>query len=136
MKKNIHCFIAESERVDGANNIHLNDMKNIPNGSCDYLSFNELNSLSEQELEPVIAGLSMKIKLQSGTLVLQYINMDKVVNDITYAKISIDQINQTLTNKAVFFYEDTILKIIEKHKLLLEHIIYNNFFTTINLKRP
>lgn len=135
MKKHIHCYISDKDMLDGAINVNINEMKNIANGSCDYVSFNEINSLPSLDIEAVIAGLSKKIKLNTGRLVLEYLNFDRVVNDIIYNKLSIDQINSIITNKASFIYENTMDQILDNQRLKLEHIIYNDFTTQISIIR-
>ena len=81
MKKHIHCFISESKQLEGARNIDINEMKNIANGSCDYLSFVELNNIPLENTEPVVTALSKKIKLETGRLLIEFLNFDKIVND-------------------------------------------------------
>lgn len=135
MKKHIHCFVSDHAVIDGANNVNINDMKNIANGSCDYVTFNELNTMPYDDIESIILGLSKKIKLHSGRLLIEYLNFDKLINDITYKKLSIEQINKTLTNRNSFFYEELVDKILNQHKLMLEQIVYNDFITQISIIR-
>jgi len=135
MKKHIHCFISESKQLEGARNIDINEMKNVANGSCDYLSFAELNSVALVNVEPVVSALSKKIKLETGRLLIEFLNFDKIVNDITYSKLDIDKLNSILSEKASFFYEDMLTKILDKNNIKLEHIIYDNYNIKVSLLR-
>lgn len=135
MKKHIHCFISESKQLEGARNIDINEMKNIANGSCDYLSFVELNNIPLENTEPVVAALSKKIKLETGRLLIEFLNFDKIVNDITHSKIDINQLNNLLSEKSSFFYEEMFIKILEKNNIKLEHIIYEHYNIKVSVLR-
>jgi hypothetical protein len=135
MKKHIHCFISESKQLEGARNIDINEMKNIANGSCDYLSFVELNNIPLENTEPVVTALSKKIKLETGRLLIEFLNFDKIVNDITHSKIDINQLNTLLSEKSSFFYEDMFIKILEKNNIKLEQIIYEHYTIKVSVLR-
>jgi hypothetical protein len=135
MKKHIHCFISESKQLEGARNVDINEMKNVANGSCDYLSFAELNSVPLMNIEPVVGALSKKIKLETGRLLIEFLNFDKVVNDITYSKLDLDTLNSLLSEKVSFFYEEMFIKILEKNNIKIENVIYDNYNIKVSVLR-
>lgn len=135
MKKHIHCFISESQQLDGAVNVNINEMKNIANGSCDYLSFGEVNSIPLSNIEPIVAGLSKKIKLETGRLLIEFLNFDKIINDITYSKLGVDKLNELLSSRASFFYEEMLTKILDKNNIKVEHTIYDNYNIKVSVLR-
>jgi hypothetical protein len=135
MKKHIHCFISDSKQLEGAKNVDINEMKNVANGSCDYLSFAELNSVPLVNVEPVVGALSKKIKLETGRLLIEFLNFDKIVNDITYSKLDLDKLNSLLSEKSSFFYEEMFIKILEKNNIKIENIIYDNYNIKVSVLR-
>lgn len=135
MKKHIHCFVSEASKVDGTTNVNINDMQNIANGSCDYVTFSELNTIPLNSIEPVLGGLSKKIKLGTGHLVIQFLNFDKVANDLTQGKLDINKINDLASARGSFFYENMITKILEQHNLKIENMIYQDYTISMNIIR-
>lgn len=135
MKKHIHCFISESNQLEGARNVDINEMKNIANGSCDYLSFAELNNIPLVNVEPVVSALSKKIKLETGRLLIEFLNFDRIVNDITYFKLDLDKLNSLLSEKSSFFYEEMFNKILEKNNLKIENVMYGNYNIKVSVLR-
>jgi hypothetical protein len=135
MTKHTHCYINDDNQVDGGYNVSLDNIRNTPNGSCDILSFHELNNVPLDQIDPIVGGLSRKIKINQGLLLLQYLNFDKIYNDITYDKISIDNINKFLANKTNYFFEDYLDNIFTKYQLTIKQIIYDNYITQIAINR-
>jgi hypothetical protein len=135
MKKHIHCFISESKQLEGAVNVDINEMKNVANGSCDYLSFSELNSVPLVNVEPVVGALSKKIKLETGRLLIEFLNFDRIVNDIIHSKLDIDKLNDLLSEKTSFLYEEMFIKILEKNNIKIEHIIYEHYNIKVSVLR-
>jgi len=135
MKKHIHCFISEPNQLDGAKNVNINEMKNIANGSCDYVSFVELNSIPLDNIDAVVTALSKKIKLGTGRLLIEFLNFDKTISDIMFSKLDINKLNSLLSDKGSFFYEEMLTKIFEKNNIQLEHIIYENYNTKMSVLR-
>jgi hypothetical protein len=135
MKKHIHCFISESNQLDGARNVDINEMKNVANGSCDYVSFVELNSIPLDNIDAVVTALSKKIKLGTGRLLIEFLNFDKTISDIMFSKLDINKLNSLLSDKGSFFYEEMLTKIFEKNNIQLEHIIYENYNTKMSVLR-
>ena len=99
MKKHIHCFISESNQLDGARNVDINEMKNVANGSCDYVSFVELNSIPLDNIDAVVTALSKKIKLGTGRLLIEFLIFDKTISDIMFSKLDINKLNSLLSDK-------------------------------------
>lgn len=135
MKKYIHCYIADLYKIPGAANVQIDQMQHVPNGSCDIISFNELNGVNKEQLAAVIAGLSKKIKLSIGSMCLEYLNFDKIYNDIKYEKISLDVINKTLINKQSFFFEKDIEEILTQYNLTIKQVIYDGNTIKLNVQR-
>ena len=135
MTKHIHAYINDNGKINGANNVNLEQISSVPNGSCDVLSFNELNHTTTIELDPIIGGLSRKIKMNSGLMCLEFLNFDKIYNDIGYNKISINDINQIMSNKRSFFFEKDLNDIISKHNLLIKQVIYDGYSTKLTIQR-
>jgi hypothetical protein len=134
-KKYVHCYINEKAKISGANNIQIDQMNHVPNGSCDILSFNEANSIHKTQLAPVLSGLSRKIKIGVGLMCLEYINFDKVCNDIRYNKISIEQINDILSDKLGFFLEKDIEEILQQFQLTTKQVMYDGYRTKLTIQR-
>jgi len=135
MTKHIHTYINSDSKITGANNVSIEQISSVPNGSCDVLSFNELNTTNATELDPIVGGLSRKIKINSGIMCLEFINFDKVYNDIGYNKISIEDVNKTLSNKKCFFFEKDLSDILSRHNLSIKQVIYDGYSTKITIQR-
>lgn len=135
MSKHIHAYISDSKKIQGANNVQLEQINHIPNGSCDVLSFNELNNAPYAQLEAIITGLSRKIKLNSGMMCLEFLNLDKIYNDIAYNKISINELNNALADKSCYFFDKDLGEIISKHNISIKQVIYDGNITKLTVQR-
>ncbi len=135
MKKYIHCYVADPYKVPGAVNVQIDQMNHVPNGSCDVLSFNESNGVSKEQLGAVIGGLSRKIKLNTGLMCLEYLNFDKVYNDIKYDKITTEDLNSTLKDKQSFFFEKDIEDILSQNNLTIKQVIYDGNSVKLTIQR-
>jgi len=135
MSKHIHAYISDSKKIQGANNVQLEQINHIPNGSCDVLSFNELNNVPYIQLEAIIAGLSRKIKLSLGIMCLEFLNFDKVSNDIAYNKISIAELNNALADKSCYFFDKDLWEIMSKNNISIKQVIYDGYTTKLTVQR-
>jgi hypothetical protein len=135
MKKYIHCYIADPHKIPGAANVQIDQMQHVPNGSCDIISFNESNGVNKEQLGAVIGGLSKKIKLNIGSMCLEYLNFDKICNDIKYDKIPLDVINKILIDKQSFFFEKDIEEILTQYHLIIKQVIYDGNAIKLTIQR-
>ena len=138
MNKIINIKVQNGDQT-GFQNIHINEINNIPDYSVDILRFAELNVLSYNLCETVLVQLLNKIRPQTGQCIIEIIDMLTLSNAYVNKMIDSATMSQSIEKIHNSIGLIDIKNIIEKHNnsYSISKINKNPQNTTliINLKR-
>lgn len=122
---------------EGFQNIHINEIHNIPDYSVDLLSFGEINSLQYSYCESAISLILNKIRPQTGLCIIEIIDMSTVCGlYINKAIRSVEMSNIISTMQNVFGVID-IKNLLDRSNnmfniiKIMKHTEQNKIFVTI-----
>jgi len=95
MNKIINIKIQSGDHT-GFQNIHINEINNIPDYSVDVLRFAELNALSYNLCETVLVQLLNKIRPQTGQCIIEIVDMLTLSNGYVNKMIDSATMSQTI----------------------------------------
>ena len=67
-----------NETKNGFQNIHINEIHNIPDYSVDILTFSEIKAVNYNSCEQIISILFSKIRPQTGICILEIVDMHSI----------------------------------------------------------
>lgn len=67
-----------NETKNGFQNVHINEIHNIPDYSVDILTFSEIQSIKHSACEQIISILFSKIRPQTGICILEIMDIHSV----------------------------------------------------------
>lgn len=125
MNKIINIKIQNGDQT-GFQNIHINEINNIPDYSIDVLRFAELNVLSYNLCETVLVQLLNKIRPQTGLCVIEIIDMMALSSAYVNKTIDSATMSQTIEkiNNSIGLID--IKNIVEK---------YNNTYSVVKMNK-
>lgn len=67
-----------NETKNGFQNVHINEIHNIPDYSVDILTFSEIKAVNYNSCEQIISILFSKIRPQTGICILEIMDMHSI----------------------------------------------------------
>jgi hypothetical protein len=135
MTKNIICFNNKPDTITSSH-VHMSEINNVPNGSCDTIAFTDINSLPLENYGEIIGALIAKLKITTGILILNTIYFDRVVSDIFYTKI-----DDVVTNQILYggvrsvCHEHTISNIVQKSGGKILRVVLDDYNLQLEISR-
>jgi hypothetical protein len=125
MNKIINIKIQNADQT-GFQNIHINEINNIPDYSVDVLRFAELNVLAYNLCETIIVQLLNKIRPQTGICVIEILDMLALSNGYVNKMIDSAAMSQAIEKIHNSIGLIDIKNIIEK---------YNNTYSIVKINK-
>lgn len=67
-----------NEPKDGLQNVHINEVHNIPDYSVDLLTFSEINALKYSSCEPALSLILNKVRPEKGVCILEIADVNSI----------------------------------------------------------
>jgi hypothetical protein len=136
MNKLINLIINTSHQ-SGFQNIHINEINNIPDYSVDMLRFAELNTLNYALCENVILQLLNKIRPETGICIVEITDMFAVCLSYANKMISTEDMSKIIAITNNTFGLSDIKSLIDKQNNLftINKITNNNNTISIAIQR-
>jgi len=110
----------------GLQNVHINEVHNIPDYSVDLLTFSEINSLKYSSCEPALSLILNKIRPQKGVCIIEVADMSAICNLYINKIIDSAEMSQTISPIQNVFGVSDIKSLLDKT---------NNMFTIIKIDK-
>lgn len=111
---------------EGLQNVHINELHNIPDYSVDLLTFSEINSLKHSSCEQALSLILNKIRPQKGVCVVEVVDMSAICNLYINKVMDSAEMSQTISPIQNVFGVSDIKSLLDKT---------NNMFAIIKIDK-
>ena len=115
-----------NERKEGLQNIHINEVHNIPDYSVDLLTFSEINALKHNSCEPALSLILNKVRPQKGVCILEIADMNSICGLYLNKIIDSTEMSQIISPIQNVFGVTDIKNLVDKT---------NNMFSIIKIDK-
>lgn len=114
MNRKVNLISNDSQKLNGLDNINIQELNNIFPYSCELVVCKYFNIFEESDAEKALEVLIDKVRPQ-GQLILGFIDLSKICNDLLNKKIDNKEFFDFMKNIHNHFGLDDMIEYIEKN---------------------
>lgn len=131
----INICLSEQDSIDGYNNISINQIPNIINGSVDEIMFKKLDNIPYQDRISTLSSLLNKIKY-NGHLILEITDIMQVGRDMSSGTLTSKTASAIIAPIVSVCYEFDILNQLANFpNFTIQNRYGHNYKLTINITK-
>lgn len=130
-------FIPNITQVnDIGNQVSVQELQNIPNGSCEeLLVYDCVDYIDAKQKGEFLNLLISKIRY-GGQIILEGVDLEEISRSLMQGQLTCAEARNFLYRGNNIFSASEVISFLESKKLQIEHKRINNYVYTIRAKRP
>jgi len=115
----------DTNKISGINNILLDDMNNIVNGTASLIMCEILDQLEYEKRIKILSDAIRKISF-GGEVVIKFLNIYKICKELIKGNVNSKSFSSFVSNSNSVFLESDIFELISKTPHINIHKLYNS----------
>jgi hypothetical protein len=131
----INICLSEKDTIQGYNNIAIDQINNLVNGSVSEILFKQLDSISHSDRGSLLSNILGKIKY-NGLLIIEVLDTMSLGKDISNGSVSSKTVSELLQDIVSVQYEFDIMELIGNFpQYYVEHRYSHNYKLILHLRK-